>query len=459
LVSFDPQIAQQEITKAAAEFDLTAFGRLNYERNDNPVNSMFQPGQSDTRLLQSGVKQRGPTGAEWSLSYALTRTWDDLVGRTLATRYEPMVVFEVRQPLLRDAWQGVNLAGVDIARLNHRIATLLFRQKTEQIAAEVISAYWLVWQARRNLDIQEELLEQTVETLKKVEGRKEIDATNVQIKQAEASARAREAMLFQARKHVMDMQDSLARLMADPQLNVLGDMEIVPVTAPYLTTDKLECLRILELAMLSNPAIQQAKVAIDIADVNIRAAENQKMPRLDLVASARSQGLGESARGAHRPLMSGEYPSYAVGLTLEHPLGNRQREAELLKRRIERRKAVTVLQNLADQVAVEAKERVRTVETSYAEIEVQKAWMEAARIHLRALEDSEAVRERLTPEFLLVKLQAQEALARSRRAVAAAITEFNTSSARLAQTTGTLLDLYGIRTALSVISDQPDIPR
>lgn len=43
VISFDPSIVKQDITKAAAEFDVSAFGRLNFEQEDNPVNSNFQP--------------------------------------------------------------------------------------------------------------------------------------------------------------------------------------------------------------------------------------------------------------------------------------------------------------------------------------------------------------------------------------------------------------------------------
>ena len=456
VVSFDPSIAKQDITKAAGEFDVTAFGRLNFEQEDNPTTSYYQLGQSDVRLLESGIKQKAITGSQWSTSYALTRSWDDLAGRTPPTRYEPILAFELRQPLLRDAWQEFNLAGVNIAKLNHQIALLGFRQKAEDVSTEVISAYWRLLQARHNLEIQQRLLDRTLETLKKVEGRKEIDATDVQIKQTEASAKAREAVLLQARKRVIDIQDALMRLMADPQISVLNELEIVPATAPCMTAEKFESSEILALAMKKNSMVQQARVAITIADINIRVAENQKMPRLDLIASTRIQGLARGQGDAQDRLNSGDYASYAVGVSLEYPLGNRQREAELLRRRLERRKAISALQNIADQAAIQAKERIRTVETNYAEIQIQKETAEAAKIHLQALEDSEPVREKLTPEFLLVKLQAQGALADAQRAEIKAIADFNISLARLAQTTGTVLELHQVSTSLLVISGSND---
>ncbi len=451
VVSFDPSIAKQDITKAAAEFDVTAFGRVNYAEDDNPVNSIFQSGQSDVRLLESGIKQKGITGSEWSLSYALTRSWDDLATRSLPTRYEPILAFQVKQPLLRDAWKQTNLAGVNIARLNHDVAVLGFRQKAEDVSTQVISAYWRLMQARRDFEILQKLLERTRQTFTKVLGRQEIDATDVQIKQMEASAKSREAILLQASRAVIDAQDALLRLMADPQVSLLDELEIIPETAPAVMTAELEQSEILGRAINKNPVMQQARVAIAVADINIRVAENQEMSRLDLIASSRLQGIAQSQNPAQDNFNRGDYVSYAVGLSLEFPLGNRQREAELVRRRLERRKAVSTLQNLADQVAIQAKGRMRLIETNLAEIQIQADAAEASRIHLQAVEDSEPVRERLTPEFLLVKLQAQAALADSQRAHIKAIADFNISMAELAQTMGTVLELRQVSTALPAI--------
>jgi outer membrane protein TolC len=452
VVSFDPSIARQDITKAASEFDMTAFWNLNYEDEDNPPNSIFQPGESEVQTWDSGIRKKGLTGLEWSLSYGLTRSWDDLVGRTLPTRYEPMLSFQLRQPLLRDAGEGATLAGVNIARLNYKIAFFGFRDKAEDTAAQAISAYWRLLQARRDHEIHQALLDRTLDTLSKVEGRSEIDATAVQIKQTEASTKAREAALLRAEKAVSDAQDVLVRLMADPQLTVLDVFQIVPASVASRQAEQLDQSRILELAMGKNPAIQQARLAVEIADINVRAAKNRRMPRLDLVASARGQGLARGRNAAQDLLESRDYTSYAVGLSLEIPLGNRQREAELLKRRLERRQAIASLQNVADQVAILVKEASRKIRTTHSEIQVQKDAAEAAGIHLQALEDSEPIREQLTPEFLLVKLQAQESLANAQKAEIRSIADFNISLAQLARTLGTVLELHQVKTSLPALS-------
>ncbi len=448
IVSYDPSIATEDIIKAVSEFDIALFGRLNYEKQDDPTDSIFLGGQSTSRVWETGFKQKGVTGAEWSLAYALVRNWDDLTTRTLSTRYEPMLSFQIKQPLLRDAWQELNLAGVNVAKLNYRIAVASFRQRTEEVSADVVSLYWALLQARRDREIQQQLLKRTIETLKRVEDRKDIDATEVQIKQAEASVKDREGFLFQAEKQVVDVQDALVRLLSDSQINLLNDFEIVPTTVPNTAETKFDRLEALRLAVSNNPVIEQARLAVEVAQINVDIAERQKMPKLDLVASARMQGLSNNQGEAQDILNDADYFSYALGITFEIPLGNRQREAEFRKRKLERRKATSELQNISDQLAAQTKERIRFSATSYKEIQVQKDAVEAAQTHLQALEDTETIREKLTPEFLLVKLEAQASLANSQRSYIKAISDYNTALVRLNQSMGTVLDMRYIRKAL-----------
>lgn len=448
VVSFDPSISIFEITKAASKFDVTAFGDINYEDNDNPENSIYQSGQAYSWTNDAGIKQKLITGTDWSVTYAFTRNWDDLAGRTYSTRYEPILSFQLRQPLLRDAWQNLNLSGVDIAKLNYLIAMLGFRQKAEDITAKVISSYWQLVQAQQNVDIYEELLKQTEDTLAKVLGRREIDASEVQIQQAQAYVKARQAALIQARKQVLDQQDIIIRLISDSQLNLLEEIKIIPASQLSFEKTELEITKLLETTIQNNPVIQQARVGINIADINIRIAKNQKMPRLDLVTSLRTQSLDDGPENAFWDMYETDYVSYGIGLSLEYPLGNRNRNAELMQRRLARRKAVVNLENITDQAAQLTKEVARRVETDYIEIEKQKAASEAARLHLEVLEESEVIREKLTPEFMLLKLQAQEFLANSQIAEIRAVADYNIAIAELSRITGKILELRLIETKL-----------
>ena len=165
-------------------------------------------------------------------------------------------------------------------------------------------------------------------------------------------------------------------------------------------------------------------------------------PSLDLTASARTQALDAHFTESQERLGNTDYVSYGLGLSLEYPLGNRKKEAELLQRRLERRKAAASLENIADQAAQLAKGNTRKIETDFAEMERQKAATEAARSHLRALEESEIIRERLTPEFLLLKLEAQEFLANAQIAEIRAVIDYNIAIAEMSRIMGTTLELH-----------------
>jgi len=445
VVSLDASIVEQEIVKSEADLDATLFGRYNYDQSDVPTSSFSEVGQSDVRTLESGVRQRITTGAEYSLSYALTRSWDDLVSRNPAKRYTPVLAFQLKQPLMRDGSREVTLAGIDIARLNHDMALLGFRQKADELATQVIALYWQLVQARQDLEIQQRLVQMASETFDKVQGRRQIDATDVQVQQAQVNAKVRQAQLLQAQRRVEDAQDALARLVADPGMDLVRSYEIIPDTPSSPRSGPMDSHQILATAIRGNPVLQQARLGVQIADINIRVAHNQGLPRLDLVASASAQALEETFDRSHDALSDTNYGSYAVGVVLEYPLGNRQREAEVVNRKLERKKAVAALQNLADQVAVQAKERLRRVETSFSEILVQQQAVEAANTQLQAIADSEPIRDRLTPEFLLVKLQAQESLAEAMRAQERATAEHAIALAELAQTMGTVLTLHPIQ--------------
>jgi outer membrane protein len=459
VVSFDPQIAKQEIIKATAEFDPTAFGRMDYGKQDNPENSYFEPGRADQRLVESGIRQRTLLGTEWSASYALSRTWDDLFGRPIPTRYEPMLVFRLKQPLLRDAGAQANLTGVNVAQLQHQIALEAFREQAEAVSAGVIIAYWRLVQALRHVAIQQQLVTETQATLRKVDGRREIDATDVQRMQARAYAKLREADLLEFEKQVSDTQDVLTRLIADPQINTVSRITVVPATLPEMMSAPPDLAMVpddaLAEAMRKNPAVRQAQIGIAIADLNVQLAENQAMPRLDLFASTRAEGLARKSPEAHDQLTDGDYVSYEVGVVFEVPLGNRQREAELMRRRLERRKALSVLHNIADQAAVDVKEKAREARTKLEQVGIQRDAAQAAQAQLQALEASEPVRERLTPEFLLVELDAQSTYAQAQLAAVDALIDFNVALAELAQTTGTVFELRRVEKALTTITKLP----
>jgi outer membrane protein TolC len=473
-VGFTPSISREDMEKAAAEFDYIVFGGFNYGKADrrtvavkqttlDPNNppDLFTNSQALTRSYQAGMKNKTITGATWSLAYTMTDTWDNSAYEAVHRRFEPVLALEVTQPLLRDAWPGFNLAQLDLARVNHKISMAAFRQKVETVAADVIDAYWSLVQARREVKIQQELLKYTLATLERVRARSELDATAVQIKQIEAAAESRRATLIRAEKTILDAQDRLARLLSDAEINLTSDLEIVPTTELVTAPVKLDVADKLLTALRHNPALEQARLAVESADIFVRVAWNQTLPRLDLTANTSLQGMNRTANSAQENLETGDYASYGFGLTAEYPIGNRAADAELQRQKLNRLKLVTETQLAADLVTQDVKERIRQAESSLRETQAQRAALNAAWAQLKALEDTERIRGQLSPEFLQVKLSAQEAVANSARAELEAIVQYNMALADLDRATGTTLEVNRFKVALVVATEggfwpQPD---
>ena len=451
VVSFDPSISWEGIGVASAEFDVAAFGELEYDKKNYLFNDLFRSDKTHSGSWKAGIRQKGVTGSEWSLSYSLTRSFDESISRKFSIAYEPVMIFELKQPLLRGAWPDINLAGVNISKLNYRIALADFRRKAEDVSTEVISLYWSLLRARRDVEIQQGLIDRTVETLDKVKGRKKIDATAGDVKQAEASVKSREAALFEDKKRLDDVQDRLALLLSDPRISLIDDLEIIPATPPNTGAAELDQPGLLKLALENNPAILRSGLEVEVAGINVKVAKREKMPRLDIVASAQLQGLSGSRGDAADMIAGSDYASYSIGATLEFPLGNREKKAAYLRRKLKYSKALLNLRNITGQVTALVRERVRAVETAYREIRIQRDAVEASRIFLRSLEDVETIRKKLTPEFLLAKIQAQGSLADAQKAEIKAVVDYNIGLTRLSQSVGKVMDLRYVRTALPAI--------
>jgi outer membrane protein TolC len=452
VVSYDPSIARQELIAAEAEFDVISFANFLYQKDDVRTDSLLAGNETLIKTFSAGLRQRTITGASWEASYSWTRTYSDNPFQLNRTQYEPVLQLQAIQPLLRNAWSTVNLAGVRIARLNERISRADFRRQVEETLGEVITTYWQVFQARGDIEIQEVLLAQTRETLRRIEARAEEGlASDATVQQSRAAVEGRFAELLRARKRLEDVQDTLSRLIADRQLNLLCEYKVLPTTPPVTDLVELDVADQLVTALRCNPVLEQARLAISVADVNVTVAKNQTLPQLNLVASGQIQGLGATRDNAHDSFSGGDYASYSFGLEFEYPLGNRAAEADLRRFRLEKLKTVTALQNVADQVAVAVRERVRQVQLNHQEVRAYRAATEAALAQVNALQAEDETRARLTPEFLQVKLQAQGTLAEARRNELRAVVSYNAALADLARITGSILDLHQVELAMPAV--------
>ncbi len=448
VVSFAPAISREQMVQAAAAFDWVVFAGASHTRTDHHTATAFRHFKSRSIPVEVGVRKRTVTGGTAELAWELTRTSDNTAATLLNPNYESMLSLQLTQPLLRGAWPDYNLSALKIAQLGEKVSNSQFRQTVEQVIADVQATYWTLVQARRELQIQNALLAKTIETRDRVRARGALDATKVEIKQTEAAVETRRAALYRARQAIFDVQDRLARLLSVARMNPLRRYAIVPTTKPVISKVSIDPTDQLVSALRHSPLMEQARLAIEAADVQVRVAKNETLPVLDLTASVGGQGMRDVGGKAGGESLTFDYLDHSVGLIFEYPLGNRAAKSLLRQRRFEQLQSVTEMQNAADRVAVSVRVAIRHIETAFQEMQARKAATAASRAQLQALEDTERIRGRLTPEFLNLKLNSQESLAAAERAEVQTVTDFNTALARLAQITGTTLQQKNIKLAV-----------
>jgi outer membrane protein TolC len=459
VVSYDPSANRQDIIKADAAFDAIVFAAYQYQKQEQFPYQIGQATDTKSYEYEVGVKGTTTTGAQWQIAHTMTRTWDNSAFDTFNTRFEPSVQLQFTQPLLRNAGPEFNLANLKIAKLTYQTSVAAFRQKIEEMIDTAIGDYWQLVQARQQYEITRALLDKTLETYERVKNRSGLDATAVEIKQAEAAVESRRATLIAVEKAVYDAQDNLVRLMADSQINLLGNYEIIPDTPPGAEPVKFDMADQLATALAHNPALEQARLAISTADVHVVIAKNQALPKIDLTGAygiTGGDGGEDKFQGSYSSLANVDFQNYSIGLNAEYPPENRAALADVRHTQLDRLKAIATLQNTADQVAVQVKERIRQIDTTALEVRAQRAAVEANRVQLQALEDTERIKGKLTPEFLQLKLQAQESLANAQSAELTAIVNFNTALTDLSRATGTLFEQQRVQIALpAVIGERP----
>lgn len=457
-VSYDPAISREQWVQAAAAFDAVVFGGYTHSIVEHQQAIIGASSNTRTDDWQFGIKQLTPLGTQWQLLWDFNRINDNSAFNLINPRYESNVALQLVQPLLRGYGVDFNLAQTRLARIGYKNSLAQFRQQVEQTVAQVQINYWTLAQNRRIWEIQKELLAETEKSRDRVIGRLKLDATQVEVKQTEAAVETRRATLIRAEKNVFDAQDQLARLLADKRINMLNSYQIVPATAAITTEVQTDRCDQLVKALKYNPQLEQARLAISAADVNVLVAQNGTLPVLNLKASVGLDGLDKQLGPAMGNMFEFNHIDSSIGAEYEYPLGNRAPEALLRQRRFERLKNITQLQNAADQVALNVNEIIRQIDTSYHEILAQRAAVEANRLQLTALQDQEEIRGQLNPPFLATKLQAQESLANALANEAIAVANYNDALAQLAQITGTSLMQNNIQVSTEAAIDyRPDV--
>jgi len=447
VVSFDPAISREEMARAAAAFDFVVFGSIDQRWMDRNPSRAFETGRVHNTEAQLGLRNTNILGGQTELTWSVSRVNEEGLYTEPNPYYESILSLEVNQPLLRTAGPDFNLAELRLAEIGHKTSYAQFREKVEEVVASVETAYWALVQARGVVAIQQEVLEQARETLRRVKARRLLDAREkLEVQQTVVAVEQRNAELIRAKKVVADTEEALARLISGPDLNLLSGYRIKPdVSQPEIKDLTIDPADQLVNAMRHSPLLEQARLAIKTAQINVRLAENETLPALVLTGSVSAQGLKGNFKNATDNMQGYDYVDYGVGLLFEYPLGNRAAKARLRQQKFELDKSLENSQKVADQIAQAVNEAVREVQTTHQEVAAQDAVVQALQKNLEGLQAALEWGQQAYLFLLELILRQQESLGAARQARLQAMVNHKAALARLLQITGTTLHQYHVK--------------
>jgi len=462
LARLQPAISEAQITQAEAVFDAVFFAGFERQDLNTPGPPSLFPGfglGGDQRARQTtfntGIRKQLSTGGLVSVQTEMGRMFREPAVTTVDTWDTANLSVNIVQPLLRNFGSEVSLAEVYLTRNARAADVQTLRQTMLDVVAVTEQAYWNLFLAQQQLLIQLRLLERTIADREILIQRRDLDVPFVSITEASSFVEQRRFDVIRAREQVRITSDALKRLINDPDLPISGEALLLPADVPADVPIEYSLVDAVTTALQHRPEMQRALLAISDASIRLRVADNQRLPELNLAATVRFSGVGNTTGEAYRETFRGDFIDYLFSAQFEVPIGNRGPEAQHRRFQLERQSSVVNYQRTGQAVVQEVKDSLRRLASGYELIGAARSARQAAADNLRAIQAQEDAGVALTPEFIDLKLRRQEALARFEIEEIQALTSYNVAVAEFYRSTGALLRRNGI-----IFSDAPvqDLP-
>jgi outer membrane protein TolC len=453
VAGYQPAIEGSRVVESEGNFDPIFFTNLQYQHKDelnggNIYNTFNGTGlitsdvlESDTTQLQTGIQQNLDSGGQIQLQYETGTSWISPQQSLENPFYTSDITLQVTQPLLKNFGYDVNHARIVIDRLNQKVSLQEFRKAVEQNASDIEKAYWQLMQTERDIQIERDLVQQTLDEYNILFDRmqKGLDVSDLQVQQAASALESRRGQLVQFKAQARDLSDQIKGLMSDPDYPVSSATIILPADQPVEQAMQFDLEDQVHTAMGNRFELAEQQMKIDEATITESVAKNNLQPELDLTGSVGPQGAGANEPTALRTNAELDHIDGSIGFKLQVPLGNRAARGILERSINQRLQAIEQYQAYIESIAVDVNVGARAVTTTWERMNIARRARYDAQQALSRINDREKANQPLTPEFVQLKLQIQESLAQAWQDEAQALANYNIALAQLEKAKGTLL--------------------
>jgi outer membrane protein TolC len=356
---WDPAIVESN-PQAGVEAALSAFDaqlhsvaqwqKFNEPRNTTAAFDTIFPSvrQDDNGTFQNQIRKVSAGGGTFALSHDILYTDSNSPTRNYHSDWTTQLRAEVRQPLLQGngvqvnritggpgAVPGVN-RGVMIARINTDIALADFEMAVRNLVLDVETAYWELYYAYHNLETMKAGRESGLRNWQEAYAKSQEGMfSNLEDAQArQAYYEFRTAM----ERALVDLYQTEAKLRYVMGLSSTDGRIFRPADEPTTARISFEWNRVLAESMERSVELRENRWIIKKRELELIAAKNFLLPKLDLVAMYQWQGLGNrladadggsgdyriAGSNSYQSLTNGGFADWMTGITLDFPIGNRR---------------------------------------------------------------------------------------------------------------------------------------
>lgn len=461
-----PQLSAESLSQARSQYLPTMSLSASTRKTENAAFSYLDaPGDSSISRAQNynflSVSQVLPTGGTLNLGFNGSRTTVNSRGITINPRFGTTLSFQLTQPLLRNFGPKVTNQEILVASNNLGVSEENLRSILMTTVYNVESAYWNLVYSIENLDVRRQSLRLAQDLLEKNQRSVEIGTlAPIEILSAQAEVATREADLIQAETQIKSNEDQLKLLLGIKGAEDKAITSLVPEDKPTYVPREVRLDEALAAAIQNRTELKVGEFGIRNDRINLSVARNQVLPDLNLSASYSSPGIDGTRifyvgdpllnvidhtvpggiSGALKQTLKFTYPNWNLGLTVNLPLANVFSRAALAQARLNLRQSLLDLENQKDEIYVEVKNAVRTVDANYKRIVAYTKARELAEQKLAA--EEEKFRVGMSTNYLVLSYQRD--LATARISELNAIVSYNVSLAALERSMGTNLQSKNI---------------
>jgi outer membrane protein TolC len=492
---YDPAIVETDpfrgVESALALFDAQLTSSLTWDRQNRPQNIDIAGGTIFPRVLigdtgnwTTGITKRTATGATFGFSNQTLydnnnspiRERDPVTGQvvvpsTWTTNYD----FNFNQPLLQGAGVTYNrIAGPDafenlygrpvfrgvlLARVNADISLADFEAGVRNLVSDTEQSYWELYFAYRNLEARKAGRDSALEAWRKVHA---LYVEQSRGGEADKEAQAREQYFFfrsEVEQALTDVYRSENRLRFMMGISASDGRLIRPSDEPTTARITFDWQQSLVEALSRSAELRRQKWIIKQRELELVAAKNLILPRLDLIGRWRFLGMGQDlinqnynpyeagdpadplfGTDAYSTLFSGQFQEWQAGAQFQMPLGFRRELATVRHHQLQLTRERARLQDEELEASHALVDAVRNVDTNFALAQTNYNRRVAAE---RQVEAVQAAYDANTVTFDQL-LDAQRRRAEAESSYYRSLVDYNRSISQLHYRKGSLLEYNGV---------------